>query len=375
MAKRKITQYYRATKRSKNGVSLSRQSRSTTAPKNRRRKRKVVRRTTSKRRPKRKSLTKTTYGNIKTYLVENADVANVPPPATGTGADFVGQTCAYFATGCSAYNTPYIAGNCLALNGMAAVVNMADIIRKAEQDSGSAGPSGETRFMIKNSSQTYQLVNQANSVATVTAYFCLCQRDVQQISSTDSARDPRTILGDGFYQRGEQTAAVALPAPGTNNPQLFDALLSPFDSHRFCSFFKIYKTQTIKMDPGMNQSFILKSNSKFINYDHYTQFSSLQINGGGTTEASTLQYSHRKGEQFILFKVMGQPSDYNNNQATYTTPKIDMITKTHYNFCAINRQQPIIYRDFAVGFSQKATGTTANVMVDESGVAAADTKA
>lgn len=375
MPKRKITQYYRSTKRSKNGVSVPNTRRAT--PKNRRRRRVPSKlRRTIKRRTKRKSLTKTTYGNIKTYLVENADIAVVPPPAVGGGADFVGQTCAYFATGCSAISSPYIAGNCLALNGMAAVVNMADIIRRAEQDSGSAGPSGETRFMIKNSVQTYQLVNQANSVATVTAYFCLCQRDVQQISSGDSARDPRTILGDGFYQRGETTASVASPAPGINNPQLSDALLSPYDSHRFCSFFKIYKTQTVQMDPGMNKSFILKSNSKFINYDHYTQFTSLQINGGGTTEASTLQYSHRKGEQFILFKVVGQPSDYANNSPTYTTPKVDMITKTHYNFCAINRQQPIIYRDFAVGFVQRATaGTTATVMVDESGVAAADTKA
>lgn len=373
MVKRKITQYYRATKKAKNGVQVRNTRRA--APKNRRRR--VTIKRTRRRIPKkkRKTNTKTTLGNVKTYLVENADICVVPTASVGGGSDYIGQRCAYFAPGCSTSSTITAPGNCLALNGIQAIVNMADIIRKAEQDSGSPGVTGETKYIIKNSSQVYQLVNQSNSIATITAYYCVAQRDVMADSASSSPqRDPVFILSDGFYQRGETTGTGLAPIVGKQNPQLNDTLLSPFDSHRFCSFFKIFKTETYQMDPGMNKSHILKSSNKFINYDHYTQFQNNAYQGG--TETYAVQYTHRKGEQFIMFKVTGQPSDFNNEQLTFTSPKIDMITKTHYNFQSISRQQPIIYRDFAVGFQQKATTTTVpTIMVDESGVPATATNA
>lgn len=374
MVKRKITSYYSQSKRfKKNGVSLRRPATArATAPKNRSRKR-VARR--PRRRIKRRTIrNKVKVGNVKTYLAETADVGQVGTTTVGTGSDAFGQKCTWFTAGSSTPSTGIVSGTTQSLGGIPHIVAMADIIRNSEVDSGSIGKSGETKFNINSSSIFYQLINQANSVATIKAYYLTCTRDC--INSLN-AFDVRTILGDGFYQRAEITNSTITPVPvsGILNSQLNDPLLTVFDSHRFCQFFKCTKVQTMQLDPGQNKIIKLHSGAYSINYSHYTFFNSLTFYNGNP-ELSVLQYCHRKGETLVLFQVMGSPADFNNNNLTFTSPKIDLITKFHYNFASYDREQPIIYRSDAIGFSQAATaGTTASVMVDETGAVAQDTKA
>lgn len=348
--KRKITSYFRSSKRQRTAAPSKRATNvRRRAPKNRRKSRVAVRRKPKRKFQSKKNLGSTKVGNVKTYCQEVAGVSTVPRPGTGTAADLIGQLCTYFGPGFD--DVGYIS---YTLGGWYHLEAIANILRNAEIDGGSSNLCGETKFAISGRQQ-YQLVNQSNSVATVNVYHCRVRRD---IASTQSFIDPRNLIGDGFWQR--QFGSVR----GASNAAVNDALLTPFDSHKFTSEIQILNQSTIKIDPGMNFSKTITMSNHVINWNHYVTFT-------GSTPGSTYSqdYAHLKGEQFLMFRVLGQPADYNNANATFTSPKLDYICKSHYNFYSIDRQMPIIYKGPTIGFLQAAAGAQPTIMVDESGVA------
>ncbi|USZ80614.1 capsid protein [Sichuan tick-associated circovirus 1] len=365
MPKRKITDHFRSTKRAKTVASMParRTAKRYVARKPKRTKRVSLRRKrVAKRRPARRrtrlSAPKGTAGNKKVYLFETLDSVTVPPPTVAQDTvDTFGQKCAYLSPGISALTT-------LNLGGLKHINIIANDVRATDGYS-AAVSMGQTKFMLQGI-QEYSLINQSNSIANVEMYTCTCIRDCIAGTTTNTINQ---LLGQGFYQRGFGNGnSVGVNPNQGGNEGLYDALLTPFQSTKFMAYFRISSTNRFSMDPGMTKNVKLSIRNKMINYNHYETFVMLapQI----AQESINIDYVHRAGEVFYLFKITGTPADLtsNKNEYTYTCPKVNMICKTRYNYYAINRQQPVINKGQPQGFNTLNTGTdSAQIINDDSG--------
>lgn len=332
-----------AAKRSK-GLS-SRYNGKTKKRKSYRKRRPIRRRRYTK---KRKFSKGTKLGNQQTYVQSYCDSVTVPTRPT-SGTDTVGKQCQYIYPGVGgAFSYP--------LGGLNNLLRMGVII--ANQEAVVAGPFAETKFMVIDSRQSYHLVNQSNGNAVVTAFYCRGRAD---LPNTTYYTNLRAIIGDGLQQRG-------LPGNAGGNASINDDLFTPFDSHRFCSMFKVTKVQKFTMDPGSNRIFHLKTGAYYFDTARY------ELQPSATSDPVLAQnFSHRRGEIFIIFKFSGQPTDDGAGNLSYTSPKLDLITENHYNFRSINRQTPLITKDTPIGYG---TSTNPNlIMVDESGMAQTEVRA
>lgn len=302
---------------------------------------------------KRYSKTTVTNGNIQTYIQQYADSVQVPVRGT-SGLDTFGKPCQYMYPGVGGQDS-------YALGGIRNKLRMADVIATqdiaAQNQFGAqvnpSAPLSETKYQILDAYQRYHYVNQSNSIAVMTLYYCIARTDVQFANNETNIR---SIIGDGFIQRGLGSTQSG------GNFYINDDELTPYDSHRFCSYFKIYKTERVLADPGRNVMRTIKMGTTMVDT---ARLSFTNVTGTGALPSQNPQYAHVKGEKFILLKVTGQPSDDGGANLSYTSPKIDMITVNHYNYRSVCRQQPLIFKDTAVNFT---TFTAApQIMVDESG--------
>lgn len=348
--KRKLTSYYRSTKRRNTGGSRRTASKKTYRRKSRNRSRRGSSRVLGGN-SRKGGKGKLVLGNLRTYIQSYADRAVCSIPA-GIATDPIGKRCTWFTTGDASVNGA--AG--IGLNGIGPCLYMADILERDEQTTaGSAYPVTETKFTIHRSFHEHSLSNMSNGTAMLTIYYCICQRDVINVQNQQSLV---TILGDGFFQRGFGAGK------GVTNSGVYDASLTPFDSHKFCSYFKVYKTETCNMDPGQTIKRKLIMGPKRINIDHYTT----QTAANQSTLTADLNFSHRKGEKILLFKLEGQPANTAGGKMTFTSPAVDMITLCNYSYQAINRQAPIITKANAIGFDGSGdTGYNVQIMEDETG--------
>lgn len=353
MGKRKISDYYKSTKKRARRVGGTKTRISyAKGRKNYRRKGQRMGRRTRGGRRKKGSRTKTITGNLRTLTQSIADRVTVPSPVGTAGTtDAFGKKCAYLFSGVKT-------GTDYSLGCMTHVINMAALIENDEQSLYITGATSETKFVIKDANAKYDFVNMSNGSAKLTIYTCVCQRDIinGQLSTNFIS-----ILGDGFYQRG-----LTAGGRGLSDQGVYDASLTPFDSHKFCSYFKVLKSEICVMDPGSMQTRTIKTGRQQINMEHYTTQSATAQN----SLQAGLDYSHRRGQKFLFIKVEGQPANDNGNETTrdlsYTTPAIDMITEVSYTFQAVNRQAPIIAQMTSVGFGVPAASGV-QLMEDETG--------
>lgn len=321
----------------------------------------------------------TNMANKQNYITSCCDVAVANGPYVGgtqsqPAADVIGQTSLYFTVG----TTPNgVSGTTDArpMLDMHDVIRMGDTIRTDNTGTFTAGGTvlpqdllGETKFYVESCYQNYQLTNQCNSVITLYMYTCQIRRD---IINGQSCYNITNLLTQGWSQRD----FIVNPKTTGNPPGDAPADLTPFDSHKFCSFVKILKTEKVLMDPGTQVNRTIRASDKIINFDHYFTYTSLA--GSQTTESRSQDYSHRAGAMFILFRMIGQPSvrQQTVNSVTtgtqlgaYTVPKIAMITKTHYTFQSISRQSPKGIREVAQGFYDPYMATDGGEIInDENG--------
>nr|UBJ25941.1 capsid protein [Giant panda circovirus 3] len=299
---------------------------------------------TSKRRNRRKTPkngVQWKQGNILTLDYDNADTRAV---AAGTVTQ--GKQCAYLVNGQAAARP---------LGGLRDIQDMATLITELEADNTNATAnlrSFETKFVIKNSCQESTIINTSNASILCTTYMCRVRVD---IGTNQNYQDVIQAMGDGFFQRG-YTAGGS----GSANQGCTDASLSPFDSHKWCSYFSVMKTMKYELEAGATK--ILKVQTKkpyTVNTAHFFQNNSFQY-----PPSFNPTLTHRRGEMFAFTKFEGIPADSSTGQ-WYTTPKIDMITKTHYNFAMLAPNPPLITRVAATGYTVP-TGST-NIMQEENG--------
>lgn len=287
--------------------------------------------------------------NKQSMVFDVADVISVPASTPTSG-----KTCRYGHVGVSTAN---FVGNLLSIPHLGYMGNKA--LQASAPAYGATGAYGnaatapylETKYKILDCYQTTELSNTSLGQITLTAYKCEYRRDTANLSSYTS---PLWLLGDGFYQR-QTSIGSAVPVQGYNNSGVTTDSLSPYDSHKFCSFVRILKQTKIQMGPGQIEHFTIKRGSQMINMDHYvTDTSSITQY---PTSIGPYDYSHRKGELFYLFKVTGQVTNdmTNPNLIGASTPKVDMITKTHYNFVCLNPALPTVTEITPVNYGTLTT--------------------
>nr|UBJ25943.1 capsid protein [Giant panda circovirus 5] len=298
--------------------------------------------------------------NFQTLITDHNDVATVvaSPAALSTAGsvDTTGKQCKWFFVGSSS-DAGLHQGMLL---GLADTVQLATLLVQ-QQSPTSTIYANETKISIIDCYQTSELVNASNGIANLTSYKVMCRRDVA-FNGANNYSNLYNLIGQGFFQRGFGSTGYGA------NEGLTDAELSLYDSHKFCSEFKIVQSKKTALDPGTSCKFSVSARSKIINYNHYTTESAHTT----LPSAAGLDYCHREGEMFWIHKLEGIPAADTNTpvaDATYTLPRIRMITKTHYNFCQINPGAPLITKIAAHGYQSTAGG---NVVMeqDESGAQA-----
>lgn len=348
MGKRKISDYYGATKK-RRGSATGKRYRSRVKGglrKNRRFRKRLGRRPRRIRQKKTRNI-KVTRGNLRNLTEQVADRVTVTTPAGTAGTpDSLGKACTWYYPGCNSSNFDY------GLGCMYHIIQMSALIEQDEQGASFATTLAETEFMVKDSQSKYDFVNCSDAASKLSVYHCTVKRDV---INTNSQYDFISMLGDGFYQRG-----VSQNGRGRGNGGVTDATLTPFHSHKFCSYVHVTKVETLILDPGQTITKFVNTGSYYVNSSHYTT----QTAVGQTSATATLDYSHRRGEKFLFVKVEGQPANDATNRLSYTTPAIDVICTLSYTFQSINRQAPVITRLGAVNFSIPGT---IQIMEDETG--------
>lgn len=348
MAKRKISDYYRSTKRRRNGRGYK--PRVTKPSSYRRRMVKTKRRLgrgSRYSRSKKSSNIRVTKGNLRSYTGQVADRVVVGISSAAAGAtDTQGKQCTWYYPGCNSSNFDY------GLGCMNHIIGMATVIETDEQSLAYGSVMSETKFLVKDSQQAYDIVNCSDAFAKLSIYHCTLKRDV---INTNSQYDFIAMLGDGFFQRGQPVGGR-----GRGNQAVTDATFTPFHSHKFCSYIHVTRVETLLMDPGQVCQKKIQTGSYNVNMEHYTTATAANNN----STSATLDYSHRRGERFLFIKVEGQPANDSTNRLTYTSPAIDVITTTSYTYQSVNRQAPLITKTNAINFLGPAT---VQIMEDETG--------
>ena len=305
--------------------------------------------------------------NVASISFDNADYIAV---LSGVAAA-LGKRCKYGYVGCS--QPDY--GGVASLLSIPHLSVIAEYIRNNSSNGGAAGGGYagvntlETKFLIRNCYQTTELTNTSNGHAILYIWKCMYRRDIAYNGSATNStnyKSPLWLLGDGFYQRS--FGAVG----GFNNNGVTDCDLSPYDSHKFCSEIKIIKQTRHVMESGEHMTISIKRQRPImINMNHY--FTPTAATGSYVNLQP--DYSHRRGEMFYLIRIEGQPANdsSNINSIYYTSPKVNMITKTHYNFHELTPNLPILINGGAVGYTAPTTGES--LMQDEAGVKVQETNA
>lgn len=288
--------------------------------------------------------------NIQTMAFDSNDYIQVLGSLGTVGsADTVGKLCAYGYSGISS------AGGIL--QGLCSLEHLVPIVQQLA--SGQTGNGIENKCTIIDSWQTYELINQTTGQCKLTAYKCIFRRDVPQ-NGASNYTSLLNILGTGFYQRGIQTGGAY-----SLNQGLIRAELTPFDSHKFCSVVKVLAKTTSIMDPGACKNFKLTKGQETINFNHYyTETAIPQV-----ASSASRDVARRRGEMFYLFKIEGMPADSftNPTQMSFTLPKLNFITKTHYNFTQINSAAPNITLTTPIGYTT-ILNSDVGIINDDSGL-------
>lgn len=276
------------------------------------------------------------------------------PAGTGTvgSTDTFGKQCIYGAIGLGLISGAVFQP----LMSIEHIGQIANLIQ-TEQVNNSGTTSPECRVHLMNCWSSSDLVNMTTSDIKITAYRCMIRRDVPY-NSASNLYNVLNILGNGFFQRGVGTN------PYNTNEGLRMAELTPYDSHKFCSSVKIMGQRSRVLRPGDTATYKCSNKYTCISWNHYyTQTSAGQVPTGGQRDVA-----RRKGEQFWLYKFEGVPANSatNTQQMTYTLPKIDMITKLHYNYVQVNPAPPIATRN-VLGYVGVAN-TDISIINDDSGL-------
>nr|UBJ26116.1 capsid protein [Red panda circovirus 5] len=372
MTKRKISDYYRAVSHSAQAYQDARDKRYFSAALNARRayrslpsrsnmvarksflraraskrrpRRRVVKRKRVARKPRRRTR-KTPKNGVqwKPANILSLDYDNADTRVVSAGSAIQGKRCQYIYNGVSTATA----------QPLGCIAHIGDMTQEITQisDANDVSDSFETKFIIKNSKQVTTVINTSNASVLCQSYFCRVRYD---IGTGQNYQDLCQLLGDGFFQRGLDTQS------GSANSGVSDASLSPFDSHKFCSYFNIFKVQKYELEAGATKMLTVQTNKS------YTVNTAHLFTGSSRTFPPTFSpcILHKKGEMFVFTKFEGIPADSQSGQ-WYTTPKLDTITKTHYNYVMLSPNPPTLLRKPATGYT--APGANAlTIMQEESG--------
>lgn len=298
--------------------------------------------------------------NVQTWRIDVADTFTVPQSASAVGgSDSGGKRCCYAlagATGGGANSQPL-----MSLEHLGQIVE----ILYAQQPTTSA--STETRCHIMDCTATTEFVNMSTSDAKVTQYLCSFRRDIP-LNSNSNFTNIFNILGEGFAQRSNPLAGNYFG----NALGMVQADLTPYDSHRFTSCVKIITGKQFIMRPGDTRVAKIKKGFECITWNrYYTQSAPNQSPTAGNRDVA-----RRKGEMFYLWKIEGTPCNgaANKAQLSYTTPKLDFITKYHYNFAMVNNSSANMYFGNAVNFTVLANNDQ-SIVNDDQGLPGTTTNA
>lgn len=351
MVKRKISDYYASRKKRHNtgGRKTGTKTRSRMVRrlgKGRIRKGRGMGRRSRHSRIKKGSHVKTTVGNLRTLTQQIIDRVSVPTHSGTAGTpDNVGKQCTYYYPGVNQQTS-------FSLGGVPHCISMASIL-EVDEASLFVGTNtlSETTYLVKDSQQTYDIVNCSNGAARLTIYYIRCKMDVL---NGQSQGNPLATMGDGFFQRFYGQTR------GPSNAGIFACDLTPFQSHKFCQYYTVYKQEVVLMDPGSMQTRRLVTGSYPVNMSHYTT----QTATGQSSLNATQDYSHRRGEKFLLIKLEGQPANDSAYNLTYTNPAIDVDCRCSYTYQSRNRQAPTLTSLTPINY--KLPGTV-QIMEDETG--------
>lgn len=282
---------------------------------------------------------KVSYGLIKSllpvvnYTTETIETLQVPPSLAISG-----KACVYYTPG-------RVNGVLAAPAGLGCVndvLRMADILKLNQTNQVVPTKTLETKFFISYATQRYTVINQNQGQAFLTAYYLYCRRD---IAADFNRQDPITDLGNGFLQRGIGTLQ------GGANEGIFIERNDPFQSHAFCSSYKVLKVTHHKLHGGQMMNFKINIKNQVINLDRYTR---ALIGGIDATFYNAFRLlSHRQGERFIMFKFSGQMGGSTIVAANvgFTQPELDFRCETEYSIRSIFNTGSYTINDPVVGYT------------------------
>jgi len=188
------------------------------------------------------------------------------------------------------------------------------------------------KFEMWNQRQELQLMNMANSDATITAFKIRARNDLPDVASTN---DPIATYGQGLAAAGFNTDEV-----GITNEGILDDNFTLFDSPYFLQLWEIVTTKKFLLKPGRTKTLYLSSKRKHnVNIMRYKRWTDESQSITGATRV----LAQAKGATFWVIKAAGTLGRASATATPgFTTPEIVMAATTTCSFSPFGKQNRVL---------------------------------
>lgn len=226
--------------------------------------------------------------------------------------------------------------------------------------------SPSVKFWAGDYKVSTKMVNQSNGQAIVHIYTCVARRDIP-----NSQNSFYNIMANGLREKlSSNDSTLTYAYAGGEDDYMRDDTLSPYDSSKFCSYFKVISRKIVMNAGDIKLCYLNKRGMSIINPAVYSSLAS----NTATWNTGTTDVICRKGAVFQFFKVTGQPTNDTTSRQFLGLTSPNIIFTHDYSFSyrfnveagAVNTRFP------ATGYANVGTGS---IMGEQSDVAAPSTNA
>lgn len=233
--------------------------------------------------------------------------------------------------------------------------NISDLIPQPTDSSEST-----IKYTLVNSKQTTTFTNQTLSKCYLDCYICFPRQDVpntvyESSGSTTTAADyltPLQLFNNGYAVSSSSRSSMPI-APITASFVTADYAATPFQSPDFCAWFKVARKKTYAIEGGESKQLILSMRKPHV-INGATLCTPTLGDGSNNIQLNTTML--RGKAMFLICFLRGQPT----NDSTTTTnvgmtaPKLDVVTRTVYNYMYSSAPSRQWYVQTPIGFGTVA---------------------
>lgn len=226
--------------------------------------------------------------------------------------------------------------------------------------------SPSVKFWAGDYKVSTKMVNQSNGQAIVYVYTCVARRDIP-----NSQNSFYNIMANGLREKlSSNDSALTYGYAGSEDDYMRDDTLGPYDSGKFCSYFKVSSRKIVMNAGDIKLCYLNKRGMSIINPAVYSSLAS----NTATWNTGTTDVICRKGAVFQFFKVTGQPTNDTASRQFLGLTSPDIIFTHDYSFSyRFNAEAGAVNTRFAAtGYANVGTGS---IMTEQGNVAAAATDA